>query len=236
MNASQSSLAGQSQSQSQSNGAQANNLLDNYDGVGFYDEAFDNEQLPRSRCRSLYDAISQLTAEDIHRRQQAAVRSMLRLGITFNVYGDEDGTERIIPFDIAAHDRRTPNGNGSSAAARSASARSTCSSTTSTIARRFCKTAIPDHVILSAKSFRQQCVGLNPPQGIWCHITGTDLVRDGDGQIYVLEDNLRCPSGVSYVLENRQLMKRTFPQVFERATMCCRSTTIAASCSTRCNI
>ena len=61
----------------------------------------------------------------------------------------------------------------------------------------------------------QQCVGLNPPRGIWCHITGTDLVRDRDGQIYVLEDNLRCPSGVSYVLENREVMKRTFPQVFE---------------------
>ena len=56
---------------------------------------------------------------------------------------------------------------------------------------------------------------MNPPRGIWCHITGTDLVRDGDGQIYVLEDNLRCPSGVSYVLENREVMKRTFPQVFD---------------------
>src|SRR5205814_568371 len=59
------------------------------------------------------------------------------------------------------------------------------------------------------------CIGLDPPRGIWCHITGTDLVRDRDGQIYVLEDNLRCPSGVSYVLENRRVMKRTFPQVFE---------------------
>ncbi|HUR71379.1 MAG TPA: circularly permuted type 2 ATP-grasp protein, partial [Candidatus Limnocylindrales bacterium] len=59
------------------------------------------------------------------------------------------------------------------------------------------------------------CVGLNPPQRVWCHITGTDLVRDRDGRVYVLEDNLRCPSGVSYVLENRRIMKRTFPQVFE---------------------
>jgi uncharacterized circularly permuted ATP-grasp superfamily protein len=56
---------------------------------------------------------------------------------------------------------------------------------------------------------------LNPPQGVWCHITGTDLVRNGDGQIHVLEDNLRCPSGVSYVLENREVMKQTFPKVFE---------------------
>jgi uncharacterized circularly permuted ATP-grasp superfamily protein len=76
--------------------------------------------------------------------------------------------------------------------------------------------AIPQHVVRSAASFRPQCVGLNPPKGVWCHITGTDLVRDGDGRMYVLEDNLRCPSGVSYVLQNRQLMKQTFPDLFER--------------------
>jgi uncharacterized circularly permuted ATP-grasp superfamily protein len=70
-------------------------------------------------------------------------------------------------------------------------------------------------VIRTAKSFRPECIGLRPPAGIWAHITGTDLVRDRDGRMYVLEDNLRCPSGVSYVLENRQVMKRTFPQVFQ---------------------
>ncbi len=74
---------------------------------------------------------------------------------------------------------------------------------------------MPDHIINSAQNLLQPCVGLNPPQGIWCHITGTDLVRDKDGQIYVLEDNLRCPSGVSYVLENREVLKSTFPQVFQ---------------------
>src|SRR5690606_28057694 len=74
---------------------------------------------------------------------------------------------------------------------------------------------IPEHVIRSASAYREVCQGLTPPKGIWCHITGTDLVRGDDGQFFVLEDNLRCPSGVSYVLENRQIMKRTFPQVFE---------------------
>ena len=69
----------------------------------------------------------------------------------------------------------------------------------------------------SAKGFLPPCLGLRPPRDIWCHVTGTDLVRDRDGQFYVLEDNLRCPSGVSYVLENRQVMKRTFPQVFEES-------------------
>ena len=74
---------------------------------------------------------------------------------------------------------------------------------------------IPKDVILTAASYRPQCHGINPPNRVWAHITGTDLVRHEDGQIYVLEDNLRVPSGVSYVLENRDLMKRTFPQVFE---------------------
>jgi len=70
-------------------------------------------------------------------------------------------------------------------------------------------------LIESARSFRKECIGLNPPQGVWCHIIGTDLVRDRAGQMYVLEDNLRCPSGVSYVLENRRIMKRTLPQAFD---------------------
>ena len=81
-----------------------------------------------------------------------------------------------------------------------------------------------DQKIVKDRCFRTTCCsrrhptgrrGLNPPKGIWCHITGTDLVRDGDGTLYVLEDNLRCPSGVSYVLENRELMKRSLPQFFE---------------------
>ncbi len=78
-----------------------------------------------------------------------------------------------------------------------------------------CDRAIPDWLVDTGKAFLKPCTGLKPPRGIWCHITGTDLVRDGDGEIYVLEDNLRCPSGVSYVLENREVMKRTFPQAFD---------------------
>jgi len=73
---------------------------------------------------------------------------------------------------------------------------------------------VPRPILEKAKSFRPQCVGINPPQGIWCHITGTDLIRHTDDAIYVLEDNLRCPSGVSYVLQNRLVMKRSFPNVF----------------------
>ncbi|MFN7625479.1 MAG: circularly permuted type 2 ATP-grasp protein, partial [Pirellula sp.] len=74
---------------------------------------------------------------------------------------------------------------------------------------------LPEYMIASSKGYLKQLQGMNPSRGIWCHITGTDLVRGDDGQIYVLEDNLRCPSGVSYVIENREVMKRTFPQLFE---------------------
>jgi uncharacterized circularly permuted ATP-grasp superfamily protein len=72
---------------------------------------------------------------------------------------------------------------------------------------------VPEALVLSAKGYLPQCQGVVPPRGIYCHVVGTDLVRDRDGQMYVLEDNLRCPSGVSYVLENRRLMKRVFPGV-----------------------
>ena len=78
---------------------------------------------------------------------------------------------------------------------------------------------MPTDQVLSAEGFRKPCLGLKPPGGIWCHITGTDLVRDGSGEFYVLEDNLRCPSGVSYVLENRMIMKRTFPMVFDACSV-----------------
>jgi uncharacterized circularly permuted ATP-grasp superfamily protein len=76
---------------------------------------------------------------------------------------------------------------------------------------------IPREIIYSAKSYRPQCGGWNPPRGIWCHITGTDLVRHSDGLIYALEDNLRCPSGVAYVLENRRLMKGLFPKILSQS-------------------
>ncbi len=215
--AAKSSQSGQSQSQSENGPPAANSLLHGYDCEGFFDETFDEQSQPRGTCQTLFETLNRLTPEELARRQQAADRAMVGLGITFNVYGEQEGTERIIPFDILP---RVLDGGEWDWIERG-------------LKQRICALnmfiddvyhrqqilrdkAIPDHVITSAASFRQQCVGLNPPKGIWCHITGTDLVRDGDGQVYVLEDNLRCPSGVSYVLQNRQLMKRTFPHLFER--------------------
>src|SRR5690606_11733965 len=74
---------------------------------------------------------------------------------------------------------------------------------------------IPESLILSSSCYLPQCQGLSPPKKIWIHITGTDLVRDSDGNFYVLEDNLRCPSGISYVLQNRAVQNHTLPRAFQ---------------------
>jgi uncharacterized circularly permuted ATP-grasp superfamily protein len=166
----------------------------------------------------LAELIESLPPGELLRRQQAAEGALLHMGITFNVYGNQEGTERIFPFDLlprivtAAEWARIERG-----LKQRITALNLFIDDVYHDQKILHDRVIPEELIRSARTFRAACVGLKPPRGIWCHVTGTDLVRDRDGQIYVLEDNLRCPSGVSYVLENRRIMKRTFPQVFERS-------------------
>ena len=191
-----------------------------YDVGDFHDEMFDHDGRPRADCEPLFRRMLTMSWDDLIRRQRAADRSMVQLGITFNVYGDQLGRERIIPFDIVPRIIASPEWQILEHGLRQRI----------TALNMFLQDlyheqkiihdgVVPEHVVATAVGFRQQCIGLTPPRGIWCHITGTDLVRDSDGQVYVLEDNLRCPSGVSYVLQNRQLMKQTFPQLFERTSI-----------------
>ncbi len=189
--------------------------LDSYQTEGFYDELFLADGTPRKDFKTLVDRINSLPPGDLLRRQQAAERSLMHMGITFHVYGDEAGEERILPFDLMP---RLVTGSEWDWIERGLQQRiQTLNLFIDDIyhGQRILKDRIvPEELILSAKGFRKECVGLAPPRGVWCHVTGTDLVRNGDGQIYVLEDNLRVPSGVSYVLQNRAVMKRTFPRVF----------------------
>ena len=187
-----------------------------YDTAGFYDELFAPDGHPRPGSKLLVDRIEDLSGGELIGRQRAAETALLNLGITFNVYGAEGATERIFPFDLVpriveAHDwRRISAG----LAQRVIALNAFCDDVYHD-AKIVADGVIPGEIIRSAAGYLPACEGLNPPRGVWCHITGSDLVRDADGQFYVLEDNLRCPSGVSYVLENRQILKRTFPQVFE---------------------
>jgi uncharacterized circularly permuted ATP-grasp superfamily protein len=189
--------------------------FDTYDPGNFYDELFIAEGQPRPEAKPLIERINSLSEGELLQRQQAAQIALFKLGVTFNVYGDNQGTERIFPFDIiprivSAHEWEwLERGLKQRIFALNQFIADIYSE------QKIIKDGIiPIELIYSATGFLKPCIGLKPPNGIWCHITGSDLVKDKDGQWYVLEDNLRVPSGVSYVLENRRVMKSTFPQVF----------------------
>ena len=193
-------------------------IFDDYSLDGFYDEMFDAEGRPRPGAGAVVDRFNDLPLEELRRRQQSAEKALLQMGITFSVYGDEQGTERIFPFDIVpriiAHNEWMQMEAGLKQRVQALNLFIDDLYHDQKILK---DGIIPKDLVLSASGYRPECVGLKPPGGIWCHITGIDLVRGADGQFYVLEDNLRCPSGVSYVLENRVVMKRSFPRAFDAA-------------------
>ncbi len=189
--------------------------FDGYEPGAFYDELFEAGGTPREGASLLIERINALPEGELETRQAAAEQMLVRMGITFNVYGADGGVERILPFDliprIVAGHEWTHLDKGLQQRIRALNLFIDDIYNDRKIIKDGC---IPAEVIESAAPLRKECQGLKPPRGIWCHITGSDLVRDNAGAFYVLEDNLRCPSGVSYVLENREVMKRTFPQVF----------------------
>ena len=174
---------------------------------------------PDGSLRPGYEAFvssaGNLQLAEMWQRQHAAEKALMSMGITFNVYADNEGTERIMPVDIIP--RVVP---GHEWAALEAGLVQRITALNLFIddvynGQKIIRDGIiPRDVVETSKGFLTPCLGIRPPKGIWCHITGTDLIRGDDGTYMVLEDNLRCPSGVSYMLENRELLKRTFPEVF----------------------
>ncbi|WP_320171672.1 circularly permuted type 2 ATP-grasp protein [Maridesulfovibrio sp.] len=190
----------------------------NYDIGPHYDEMFASPNTPRLEAGLLADKIRSLGMQELQSRQEAAEQAFYDLGITFTVYGHEEGTEKIFPFDIipriiGAEDwSRLERGLKQRIEALNLFIDDIYHD------QRIIKDkVVPEDVILTAEGYFEECRGINPPGGVWCHITGTDLIRDDKGEFHVLEDNLRSPSGVSYVMANRRILKRTFPQVFAAA-------------------
>lgn len=190
--------------------------LQAYVPQGAYDEIYESSGSVRAVCAGFMEGVDSLTGDELQKRQRLAELSLHDLGVTFAVYGHEDGIEKVWPVDLIP---RIIAGDEWATVERGLVQRihalnlfvEDCYND-----QRIVKAGVvPEPLLRSAKTYRAACAGLHPPQGVWCHITGVDLVRDRDGQFYVLEDNLRCPSGVSYVLENRELMKRTFSRVFQ---------------------
>ncbi|MGN0845199.1 MAG: circularly permuted type 2 ATP-grasp protein [Kiritimatiellia bacterium] len=194
--------------------------LDAYDTEGFYDELYDENGAPRPAAAALLRRIAELPEGELERRQQAAESAFYDNGITFAVYGASEGKDKIIPFDViprvvgAADWRHIEAGLVQRVRALNLFLQDVYGER-----RAIRDGVVPAGLVDSCPAYRAQCRGFTPPRGIWAHITGTDLVRDSDGTFYVLEDNMRCPSGVSYVLQNRQILKRTFPQMFNRCAI-----------------
>jgi uncharacterized circularly permuted ATP-grasp superfamily protein len=188
-----------------------------YQTENFFDEMFTPDGGIRPGYEHLKAKFENLTHEDLTNRQLATERALLSMGITFNVYSEGEGTERIMPIDIIP--RVLPNAEWEwleKGLKQRIKALNMFIDDVYNDQNILNDGVVPRDLIESSKCFLKACIGLKPPKGIWCHITGTDLIKGDDGTFMVLEDNLRCPSGVSYMLENRELSKQIFPDVLAR--------------------
>jgi uncharacterized circularly permuted ATP-grasp superfamily protein len=192
-------------------------LFQNYDVGDFYDEMFSAPGEIRPHYRVLLERFAEMGDGELDRKQLLAGQTFLNQGITFTVYSDNQGTERIFPFDliprIIPRDEWEHVERGLTQRIR---ALNMFLHDLYHEQRILKEGIIPNEVIFSGKHFRPEFVGFDVPKDIYIHICGSDMIRDRHGKYLVLEDNGRCPSGVSYLLENRQVMKRVFPKLFAR--------------------
>ena len=183
----------------------------------FFDEMFSAAAEVRPHYQKLLDRFRSMDKGEFERKRTLADTSFLNQGITFTVYSDSQGTEKIFPFDLipriipAAEWEKLERGLTQRIIALNLFLHDIYHEQ-----RILKENVIPEEYVLSATHFRPEFMGCNVPRDIYIHVCGTDLIRDHDGNYLVLEDNGRCPSGVSYVLENRQAMKRVFPGLFAR--------------------
>ena len=189
----------------------------NYDPGAFYDESLVSKNRARNYSKELIKLFRKMDEDELAARQAAADLAIKEMGITFTVYSEEEGTiDRNWPFDIVP--RIIPKSEWDDIEAGLKQRVKALNLFINDLyhEQKIIKDGVfPAEVLADSKNFRPQCVGVTPALGIWAHICGSDLVRDADGTVYVLEDNLRVPSGVSYMLENRDVTKRVFPELFE---------------------
>jgi uncharacterized circularly permuted ATP-grasp superfamily protein len=183
--------------------------------IGPYDEMLVEPGRPRPLYARLHDRIQGLTGPELERRQLVARRALRDQGITFSVYGDARGTEKLLPFDLVPRVLDPATWSRIEAGLRQrVHALNLFLDDLYGPGLILRDGAVPADVVLSAPGFQRELVGFPVPGGIHCHVAGIDLVRDPRGDFWVLEDNLRTPSGISYVLVNRQMLKRVFPELF----------------------
>ena len=181
-----------------------------------YDELISSPGYPRKMARTLAKYISSLTTEELARRKISAEQAIQMMGITFTVYSDSGNIDREWPFDLIPRIINKKEWDKTSAGLEQRLRALNCFiHDVYNDGKIFKDKIVPRELIMESGNFRKECVGMKPIHEVWSHICGTDLIRDDDGQFYVLEDNLRVPSGVSYMLENRTVTKRVFPELFQ---------------------
>jgi uncharacterized circularly permuted ATP-grasp superfamily protein len=186
-----------------------------YASVQAYDELLDQHLRPRAVAKPLFDYLSSLDERELEARRQAVEATILAMGITFTIYSDAGNIDRAWPFDVVPRVMSRREWEPIQAGLKQRLTALNLFINDLYNKQQIVKDGVfPLEVLKGSANFRPQCVGVTPRFGAWAHICGTDLVRDNDGTMYVLEDNLRVPSGVSYMLENRQIMKRIFPELF----------------------
>ena len=190
-------------------------MFTNYSQHFCYDEMFGTDGLPRPHYARLFQVLEDLSPAEFEPRRQIADMDFLRRGITFTVYANDEGVEKIFPFDLIprivpmSEWRKLESGLKQRIYALNLFLHDIYHEQKILRDR-----IVPADLILGSANYRWEMVGIEPPHGIYIHITGTDLIRDQDGCYRILEDNLRSPSGVSYMLQNRTIMKTTFPALF----------------------
>ena len=182
-----------------------------------YDEMLTPDGQPRPNYQPLLEAMLALSPEELARRKQSADLSFLTQGITFTVYGREEGTERIFPYDLLP---RIVTASEWNCISRGLTQRITALNLFLRDIYHEGKILndgiVPRELVYSCRHFRRQMRGMQVPRNVYVAVAGTDLLRLNNGEFVVLEDNLRVPSGVSYMLTNRRLMRQKLPAtVFE---------------------
>jgi uncharacterized circularly permuted ATP-grasp superfamily protein len=189
-------------------------LFSDYEVGDFFDEMFAEPGLARPHYLKLLERFKEMDREEFERKRALAASTFLSQGVTFTVYNDDQGTERIFPFDLlpriipAEEWEKIERGLVQRITALNLFLHDIYHE--QNILR---DSVIPKSIVWEAAHFRPEFMHFDVPRNVYIHVCGTDLVRDKEGNYLVLEDNARCPSGVSYVIENRQTMKRTFPNL-----------------------
>lgn len=189
--------------------------LNNYPVNGFFDEAIIRDNQPRPAAAQLFSQLEDTPFDSFHEMQKSAQMAIAQMGISFTIYSDKGNIDRLWPFDVfprtlgASEWQIITNGLKQRLKALNLFIEDVYNEQ-----RIFAEGIMPLDVITSSKDYRPECQGMKLKHNAWACICGSDLVRDAQGKVYVLEDNLRVPSGVSYMLENRAVMKQVMPEVF----------------------